>query len=246
MQWLLVTDLDNTLVGDEESLSQLNQWLVRARAEQGILLVYSTGRSLSSYHQLCQTTTLLTPDVLVTSVGTEVYSGNFEQPDPQWSHHLQQNWDRALVCEIAKTFEALIPQPDAEQRPFKVSYFLDAAIADAVLAELSEALRKADLTTQLVYSGSKDLDILPQTANKGKALQFVQTQLDISVKQTIACGDSGNDIALFGQNRGIIVGNAQPELLTWHRQNPFPQRYLATAQYAAGIMEGLVHFGLLL
>jgi sucrose-6-phosphatase len=244
MQWLLVTDLDNTLVGDKQSLLQLNQWLVRARAEQDLLLVYSTGRSLFSYHQLCATTPLLPPDVLVTSVGTEIFSGDFEQPDPQWSYHLQQNWDRALVRDIAAQFEMLVAQPNTEQLPFKVSYFLEAAIADSVIAELSDALDKAGVLAQLIYSGGKDLDILPQTANKGKALQFVQTQFGMTVEQTIACGDSGNDIALFGQNRGIIVGNAQPELLNWHHQNPIPQRYLASAQYAAGIMEGLKYFGL--
>jgi Sucrose-6F-phosphate phosphohydrolase len=31
MQWLLVTDLDNTLVGDEAALIQLNEWLIDAR-----------------------------------------------------------------------------------------------------------------------------------------------------------------------------------------------------------------------
>jgi hypothetical protein len=245
MQYLLVTDLDNTLVGDEAALVRLNQWLTDVRAQQSLVLVYSTGRSLTSYEHLCQTVPLLPPDVLVTAVGTEIYGGSSRSADALWASQLQHNWDRTLVQQIAARFEGLVPQPEPEQRPFKVSYFLKPVIASAIMAELSAALQAAGLSTQLIYSGSKDLDILPQAANKGKALQFVQAQWGFGATQTIACGDSGNDIALFGNNQGIIVGNAQPELLHWYRQNPAPNRYLATTHYAAGILEGLRYFGVL-
>jgi sucrose-6-phosphatase len=245
MQWLLVTDLDNTLVGDNDALHALNQRLEVARTQEHIILVYSTGRSLTSYRQLCEQTPLLSPDILITSVGTEIYESGSDHPNSQWSAHLQPQWDHALVSMIASQFETLKPQDQPEQRPFKLSYFLEEAIADQVMAKLSDALQKEGLSTQLVYSGGIDLDILPQSANKGKAMQFVQTQLGIAPPKTVACGDSGNDIALFTgeENRGIIVGNAQPELLDWHAQTPSPYRYLARSPYAAGILEGLHYFG---
>jgi sucrose-6-phosphatase len=242
MRSLLITDLDNTLVGNLEALNLLNDRLIEAKQQQALLLVYSTGRSLTSYRHLCTTTPLLVPDILITAVGTEIYKSAQEPPDTQWSAKLQQNWDKALVGQIASRSKALKPQPDSEQRPFKVSYFLEAAIAPQVMTELSEALSAQGLSCQLIYSGSKDLDILPQNADKGKAMQFVQAQYEIGDAHTVACGDSGNDIALFGNNKGIIVGNAQPELLNWHAQNPASHRYLATAHYAAGILEGLAHF----
>ncbi|WP_404790523.1 sucrose-phosphate phosphatase [Altericista sp. CCNU0014] len=243
---MLITDLDNTLVGNLGALNLLNDRFIQARQQQEMLLVYSTGRSLASYRHLCTITPLLMPDVLITAVGTEIYRGSLEPPDAAWSAQLQQSWDRSLVRQLAKQFETLQPQPDSEQRPFKVSYFLDAADASHVIAELSEALRAQGLSCQLIYSGGKDLDILPEGADKGKAMQFVQAQFEIGDAHTVACGDSGNDIALFGKNKGIIVGNAQPELLSWHSQNPASHRYLATAHYAAGILEGLAHFGVLL
>jgi sucrose-6-phosphatase len=245
MQWLLVTDLDNTLVGDDDALETLNKRLEKAREQAHIVLVYSTGRSLTSYRQLCENTHLLPPDILITSVGTEIYESGNEHPNVQWSEHLQPQWNHDLVLKIASQFDALKPQDEPEQRPFKASYFLEAVIADQVIAELSDALQKEGLSAQLVYSGGIDLDILPQAANKGKAMQFVQTQLGIAPPRTVACGDSGNDIALFTgkENRGIIVGNAQPELLDWHAQTPSPYRYLARSSYAAGILEGLHYFG---
>ncbi|MCY7278450.1 MAG: HAD family hydrolase, partial [Phormidesmis sp. CAN_BIN44] len=51
-QFLLVTDLDNTLVGDDRALDILNQRLTQCRQVNGVKLVYSTGRSLTSYQQL--------------------------------------------------------------------------------------------------------------------------------------------------------------------------------------------------
>jgi sucrose-6-phosphatase len=245
MRSLLITDLDNTLVGNIEALNLLNDRLIQAKQQQELLLVYSTGRSLMSYRHLCATVSLLSPDVLITAVGTEIYQGNGAHLETQWSNHLIQGWDRTLVQEIASQFMALEPQPDEEQRPFKVSYFLKEAIAPQVRAELSEALKAQGLCCQSIYSGSKDLDILPQGADKGKAMQFVQSQYEIGDSHTVACGDSGNDIALFGNNKGIIVGNAQPELLSWYDQNPASHRYLAQSNYAAGILEGLEHFGFL-
>ena len=245
MRSLLITDLDNTLVGNLEALNLLNDRLIEARQQQELLLVYSTGRSLTSYRHLCTTTPLLTPDVLITAVGTEIYKGAQEPPDAEWSAKLQQNWDKALVRQVASQFKRLKPQPDPEQRPFKASYFLDMAKAPQAMAELSEALQSQGLLCQLIYSGGKDLDILPQGADKGKAMQFVQAQYGIEDAHTVACGDSGNDIALFGNNKGIIVGNAQPELLSWHTQNLAAHRYLATTHYAAGILEGLTHYGFL-
>jgi sucrose-6-phosphatase len=245
MQWLLVTDLDNTLVGDDDALQTLNRRLEIARSQEHIVLVYSTGRSLTSYRQLCKTVPLLPPDILITSVGTEIYEGNSDRPDAQWSGQLQPQWDHGLATQIASRFDALQPQSNTEQRPFKLSYFLQEAIAAQVMTQLSEALQKEGVSAQLVYSGGIDLDILPQAANKGKAMQFVQAQLGIPEPKTVACGDSGNDIALFTgeENRGVIVGNAQPELLDWHAQTPSPYRYLARSSYAAGILEGLHYFG---
>jgi sucrose-6F-phosphate phosphohydrolase len=78
-------------------------------------------------------------------------------------------------------------------------------------------------------------------------MQFLRQKCKFAAEQTVVCGDSGNDIALFavGNERGIIVGNAHSELLQWHNQNPADYRYLAQNFCAAGIMEGLNYFSFL-
>jgi len=245
--FLLVTDLDNTLVGDDAAMAILNQRLEAHRQQYGTRIVYSTGRSLPLYRQLTQEKPLLSPDVLICAVGTEIYQNNWQEPDPTWSNRLSAHWDRDAVGAIAAQFADLMPQPDSEQRPFKVSYCVTPQAARELLPELSARLGDRGLAIQLVYSGDKDLDILPAQANKGNAMGFLRQQLQIERDRTVACGDSGNDLSLFQarSERGIIVGNAMPELLEWHHANPSPHRYLATAPCAAGILEGLHHFGFL-
>ncbi|MGF1566851.1 MAG: sucrose-phosphate phosphatase [Nodosilinea sp.] len=244
---LFVTDLDNTLVGEDAAMVALSQHLRRWQQAGHTKVVYSTGRSLPRYEALRQEKSLLTPDALVTAVGTEIYDPVTSPPDSGWAEVISPGWDQERVAAIGRQFAALVPQPDTEQRPFKVSYCLPEDLAPPLLSQLEQRLREAGLSTQLVYSGGQDLDVLPATANKGAALAYLQQKWGISPAETLVCGDSGNDRALFsqGEERGIVVGNARPELLQWHQAHPSPHRYLAQGRCASGILEGLAHFGLL-
>ncbi len=241
---LLVTDLDHTLVGDDRSLEQLNLVLDRYRQTYGTKIVYATGRSKTSYQELAIAKSLLTPDALIVSVGTEIYIETATHAEPAWVEHLSINWYRDRIVAIASRFADLEPQPPAEQRPFKVSYYLSASVAAAVVPQLQELLLQQDLDAEIIYSGSKDLDILPRGGDKGKAVQFLRQRWQIDPLETVVCGDSGNDISLFkyGKERGIIVGNAQSELRLWYELHPVNYHYLAVAACAGGILEGLKYF----
>jgi sucrose-6-phosphatase len=241
---LIVTDLDNTLVGDDESLQQLNELLDRYRQTSSTKIVYATGRSLTSYQELATTHRLLPPDALIAAVGTEIYIRESSEPDIAWEQQLSHNWYREKVLFIADRFADLKPQSQPEQRPFKVSYHLSPNVAPAVIIELHQLIEQEDLNVELIYSGSKDLDIIPQGGNKGKAVQFLRLRWGIDPANTVVCGDSGNDTSLFqyGIERGIIVGNARSELRLWHQLHPADYHYLAVAECAAGIIEGLKYF----
>lgn len=250
-RFLFVTDLDNTLVGDDDALNQLNQQLSQHRQNYGTKIVYSTGRSLTLYRQLEAEKHLLVPDALVTSVGTEIYYHGSETPDAVWTENLAQEWDREVIVDAASQFPELVPQQESEQRPFKVSYFLPGEVSVKVLPQLETLCAllhtQRGLSIKLIYSGNRDLDFLPKHGGKGAAMQFLRRQWEFAPDHTVACGDSGNDIALFavGEGYGIIVGNALPELRQWYEANSSSQRYLAKSYYAAGILEGLNHFSFL-
>jgi hypothetical protein len=233
-------------VGDDHALIELNQKLSQHRQEYGTKIVYATGRSRSSYNTLKAEKQLLDPDALIASVGTEIYDDDRDDnPDPAWSEKLSEGWDRELAVATAAHYSDLVPQEDSEQRPFKVSYLVTEEAAVEVLPRLKSQLSERGLDVKLIFSGGKDLDILPRHADKGLAVQFLQQKWGIDTTRTVVCGDSGNDIALFsvGSSRGIIVGNARPELQQWYDESPADYRYLAQGHCAAGILEGLQHFG---
>lgn len=243
--FLFVSDLDYTLIGNDEALKRLNEELEHHRQVNGTKIVYATGRSLTLYRDLAAEKFLLEPDALIASVGTEIYfNSNYETPDLEWSTQLLTGWNRNLVVQIAAKFPELIPQQASEQRPFKVSYLLKEEAAKEVLPELRYLLEKENINFNLIFSGSKDLDILPLSADKGLAVKYLQDKWKINPTQTVVCGDSGNDIALFnvGEERGIIVGNARSELIQWYRENKTSYRYLARSFYADGVLEGLHYF----
>ena len=99
---------------------------------------------------------------------------------------------------------------------------------------------------QVIFSSGKDVDFLPKRSNKGNATRYLQKQLQMSGEKTLVCGDSGNDISLFEtDSRGVIVNNAQPELLAWHQEEGENRHYLAKSGYAAGILEAIAYFGFL-
>jgi sucrose-6F-phosphate phosphohydrolase len=240
--FLFVTDLDHTLVGDDRALEKLNLELDRHRKTYDTKIVYATGRSITLYRELVAEKALLNPDALISSVGTEIYfDSNYETPDENWSKKLSVDWERQLVEQTAAKFAELIPQQASEQRSFKVSYLIKEEAAKEVLPKLKYLLENLNIKFNLIYSGGKDLDILPLDADKGLAVKYLQDKWKINAEKTVVCGDSGNDIALFsvGEERGIIVGNARSELLQWYEENKADYRYLAKSFYANGILEGL-------
>jgi sucrose-6-phosphatase len=242
MRFLLVSDLDNTLVGDDQALSVLNQSLQKNR--ERISLIYATGRSYASARELQREQVLLEPDFWITGVGSEIYHQGMR--DLQWAEQISEGWDRAQAVSIAQKFSPLSPQPNSEQNPHKISYFLDPDAHTDTLIDLQQALTDAGLSMQVIFSSNRDLDILSTKGDKGRAVLYLRNQLNMFDETTLVCGDSGNDISLFEYSRfGVIVSNAQPELLDWHRNHRQPNHYLATTPYAWGILEGLRHFQLI-
>jgi sucrose-6-phosphatase len=204
-------------------------------------------------------TPLLTPDVLVCSVGTEILIEG--QPDSEWEAHLDGGgWDREHAAAVAGRFPELVMQRASEQRPHKVSYKLCAAGPDqatGVVNNLRAQLAGAGLDTTVVFSGGDDVDILPSRASKGKALAFLLEQMEEACggpppAGVLVAGDSGNDVELFAVPgvRGCMVANAHPELREWcdahERQgsNGDHAIFRASIDGPGGIREALYHFDL--
>ena len=135
-------------------------------------------------------------------------------------------------------------QPERYNTSLKVSYFLDKTPnPEQVAKQVKQRVAAASNNYQVVWSSGKDLDILPAAAGKGKAIRFLIDYLDLNSAQVITAGDSGNDRSMLEEfERGIVVGNAQPELHDLKNNTHETSFYFAKNNYAAGVTEGLHHF----
>lgn len=250
---MIVSDLDNTMVDHKDkhftSLLRFGA-LWQADYNHDSLLVYSTGRSPALYAELRSEVPLLTPGITIMSVGTEIRYGDTMAPDHGWEEELDQGWNRDAVVEEGNKLNLKF-QVDSEQRPHKVSFYVNKSEADEVIKTLTERFKERQLNAKLIYSGGVDLDVLPTGAGKGQALAYLMKKLKSegrSPGRTLVCGDSGNDAELFivPDVYGVIVGNAMEELLKWHSEHTGDKShiYLAKERCAAGILEAMQHFNL--
>lgn len=232
-KYLLISDLDGTLIGDEEALKVYAKWI---QAHNDFLsLVYATGRTFDSVVQEIQSTALPEPNAMITSVGTNIYNYPSGELMKDWHEKINKNWDAETVGRVFCSHSELELQPEQFQSSFKVSYYLPDASHEQI-HNLQKHLNKTHIESEVIYSSNRDLDFLPLRANKGKAAAFLASKLQIPPQRVIVSGDTGNDKALFEQGfRGIVVGNAQPELKNLRGASV----YHADSCFAYGVLEGI-------
>ncbi|MCA2378214.1 HAD family hydrolase [Agrobacterium sp. 22-211-1] len=240
---LFSTDLDGTVVGNNDATRRFRDFWQSLPDEHRPVLVFNSGRLVDDQLALLEEVPLPRPDYIIGGVGTMLHAKERGELESAYRHSLGTGFDPRRIADVMGRLPDVTMQDEQYQHGLKSSWFLHDADEKA-LADIEAALLAAKIDARIIYSSGRDLDILPKAADKGAALAWLCGQLHIGLDESVVAGDTGNDRAMFELNdvRGVIVGNALPELVSMANSNG--RFYLSGATEADGVIEGLRHWGL--
>ncbi|MFW5730616.1 MAG: HAD-IIB family hydrolase [Desulfonatronovibrionaceae bacterium] len=240
LEKMLVTDIDNTLLGDRKSLKRLLAYNRKFRNK--MVFGVATGRTLESTLNVLASENIPVPELLITAVGSEIYYGPNILRDHGWSKHINYRWKPDKIREIMLEVSGVELQAEENQRMFKLSYNVVSGSFPGT-RKVRQLMRRNDLHAKIIYSHGQFLDFLPLRASKGLAIRYICMKWGIDFKNVLVAGDSGNDREMLsGSTLSVVVGNYSKELKNLPET---PNLYFASDRYAAGIIEGLRYYNFL-
>lgn len=234
--WLLVSDIDDTLTGDPAALTDLAGAL-KGAGDHVIFAVNSSRPAVSVAETLTEDfPNNLLPAAIITALGTEISCDGTVLTS--WQSRFS-GWPHRKVFEILADL-GHVPHDSIYQTELKVSFAVRGGRAQTIARR---AISNAGINCEIIASGSDDFDVIPKGAGKAAATLFLAEHFSVEPSCLVVAGDSGNDLSMFlaAPNR-IAVGNARRELIDALEPGSF---YHAQKAQAAGVHEGLVHFGVL-
>jgi len=262
---LLATDMDGTVIPLEEGEvweKDIADFRESVDAKPGLRLAYVTGRDLAKALSGIEKYRLPKPDFLVCDVGTSLFHahGDGFRLDEGYAQRMREargDLEPREIREHVAFLPGLRLQPEDRQTPFKVSYFLSpGGDHSSILAALLDHLGTFNGRVQAVYSvRAQDrtglVDLLPAGVAKDFALRYLHGLTGVGSDRLVYAGDSGNDVAaMLAGFKAIVVGNADEGLKEKirgkaEREGIQDRIYYSERRYAAGVLEGCSHFGIL-
>lgn len=265
---LVCTDLDRTLIpnGAEPESPGARERVARFVAADGVTLAYVSGRHRALVQQAIAEWGLPVPDYCIGDVGTTIYRAGAADwaPVGAWEEAIGVDWAGTGHADLAARLaglDGLRQQEPEKQNRFKLSYYAPAgADADALVERVRERIGPTGARCSLIWSideaaGVGLLDILPQSATKYHAVDFLMQMTGHDWTNTVFSGDSGNDLeVLVSPIPSVLVANGHPDVRERatrlaREQGNADRLYLAVGgllgmngNYGAGILEGIVHY----
>jgi len=139
--------------------------------------------------------------------------------DEEWLSKMVDEFDRpAVIDDIHSKFSWLDPKGNLYHDPFRVSAM---AKADDVYTDGHiDSLRHHFKGCHIIVSGGGEfryVDVTPHSAGKLRSLLYLMEKLSFGPRETLVCGDSGNDLFMFlhPDIRGCCVANSQPDMIAF-------------------------------
>jgi len=234
----IFSDLDQNLLGMPSMLSPFIS-CIQANRKCSIFGI-ATGRRLDSVLKELKKYNIPQPDVLISSLGTEIYYAPNLTRDTAWQEHINYMWNPRAVRRILAELPGLKLQPRNEQSLFKISYYIDPEKAPS-LEEINRLLHQHDQAVNVFLSFGQYLDVIPIRASKGFALRWYAHQWDIPLEHILTAGGSGADEDMMrGNTLAVVVSNRHDEELS--DLTDLDSVYFAKQAGAAGILEAIDHY----
>ena len=234
----IFSDIDQSLLGHAEGLQQFVQCLRSQR--KNVIFGIATGRRLDSALAILKKNGIPNPDVLITSLGTEIYYAPHIKADAAWARHIDHHWNPKAIRRILAEVPGLSLQSNTEQSRFKISYHYDIGVAPS-FEELNTLLRQEDQGVNSNLAFGQYLDIVPARASKGLALRYVAQQWNIPLERILVAGGSGADEDMMqGNTLAVVVANRHREELS--QLYEAERIYFAQQPHALGIVEAIEHY----
>ena len=265
---LLCTDLDRTLLpnGPQPESEFARKKFTHLASRDEVTLVYVSGRDKLLVQQAIKNYHIPLPDFVIADVGSTIYQIKNETWShlEQWDSEISNDWNGKSnkdLQQLLKEFKDIRIQEHGKQKTHKLSYYVPLYTNDENLFnKIQICFEKNSVKTNLIWSVDELsnvclLDILPASANKKHAIEFLMKQYNFNYDNTVFAGDSGNDMSVMASSiHSVLVANATNEVkqmaLNQAEMNDESNSlYIAKGEYfglngnySAGILEGVAHY----
>ena len=234
----IFSDIDQSLLGDRESLAALSEVVAGNRRSTAFGII--TGRPLDAALRAIRANKIPMPDILITALGTEIHYAPDLIADDWWARHIDHHWERKAIQRVLDELPGLELQPREFQSRYKISYYIDPQHAPC-LEDIQALIYQGEFNVNMILSFGQYLDVTPARASKGLALRYAVEQLGIAFDNVLVAGGSGADEDMMrGNALAVVVANRHNEELS--SLTDTTRIYFATREYAGGILEAIDHY----
>ncbi|PHJ56920.1 hypothetical protein VF14_24950 [Nostoc linckia z18] len=258
-KYVVFTDFDETYLAHQnqerhqKDQKELEEYLLNYTYEKQIILGWVTGSSLTSvFSKINKYSLKVLPHFIASSLGTELTYFNEKQygkKDKQWENNLKETgFSEKLVNNLVNILSLddiqLIPQPQIKDSCFLKNYYYHQRNKELdlqALLQIKNIANKAGIAVNTSQcnplcgdpENCYDVDFTPAGTGKKDIVNFILKQTNINYQNSIAFGESGNDIEMLqAVEHGYLVGNATNEAKKLHSR-------IEENEYTKGILSVL-------
>jgi Cof subfamily protein (haloacid dehalogenase superfamily) len=227
---LIVTDLDNTLLRRNKTVSDYTRNVFARCRERGVRVAFATARYFRTIEEWLSPQIGITPDITISLNGAYTYT--LPERETLYSALIKPSVGNKLIHTLRECGCQLTVGTDAvryterpitpSHRSFSVAYDFSAPISQAfhyidVHADPAWPMQWLDQYATIRvqrYNNETLMTIVHGNAHKHLALAAVIEQLDIAPSQVVVFGDDCNDMDMLSLPgvMSVAVENAVPEV----------------------------------